>query len=66
MNSPHQIGKFRVHREGGQWLVSYQTMIISRHEAKWQAIKRARLESWHAHAHKKPPAKADTEAGGLD
>jgi hypothetical protein len=61
-----QIGRYRVYQQGGNWHVFDPSIQreISSHGAKWSAIKRARLESWHTHAHRKPPAKADTETGG--
>ena len=52
-----QIGKYRVHHQGGCWHVTDRAehRDLSTHEAKWEAVRAARMYNWRGRQQKEPP-----------
>ena len=62
----YQIGKYRVHHQGGCWHVTdrSENRDVSVHEAKWEAVRAARMYSWRGRVKREPPVKAEAQTGG--
>lgn len=60
-----QIGKYRVHHQGGCWHVTdrAENHDVSTHEEKWAAIRAARMYSWRGHHKNELPVKAEAPTG---